>query len=129
MLKGAIAKRFYYVISALCRFLSFLGLLIAYIVVRVTVKPQIGWLNILLLVLSILSLLTGLFNLLLCGSTATGYKQNFVIQFVCFIVTVFTGGIVSSALTGVAVFTKVLDDEVENEKIINVKTFKNKDVK
>ena len=129
MLKGATAKRFYYFLSALFRGISFLGLLIAYIVVKIAVKPPIEWLNALLITLSILSLITGIFNLILCGMTASAYKDKFAVQLVCFLITLFTGGIASSTFTGVAVFTKVEMDEVKNEGIYNTKTFKNKDGK
>jgi hypothetical protein len=109
--------------------LSFLGLLIAYIVVKIVVEPSIDWLNTLLLTLSLLSLATSIFNLVLCGMPATGYAEKKGIQIICFIVTLFTGGIISSTLTGLGAFIKVEDDEIQNEKIFNTKTFKNKDGK
>ena len=121
MLKGAIAKRFYFVLSSLFRMISFLGLLISYIVVKLTVKPEIHWLNVLLLVLAITCLATSVFNLVLCGFTATAYKENKLIQIICFLVTLVTGGIASSTFTGIATFTNVLEDEVKNEKIFNTK--------
>jgi len=121
MLQGAIAKRFYFVLSALFRFVSFLGLLIAYISVKITVRPPLAWLNALLLVLSLTCLATAVFNLILCGFTATAYKENKLIQIICFVVTLLTGGVASSAFTGLAAFTKVLEDEVKNEKIFNTK--------
>lgn len=124
MIKGATAKRFNFFFSALLRFVCFVGLLIAYIVVKITVKPQIAWLNALLLSLSLLGLATAVFNLILCGFTATAYKQNFAIQIICFLVTLCTGGIISTTLTGIATFSKVLDEEIKNEKIFNTKTFK-----
>lgn len=129
MLKGATAKRFYYFMSALLRFIDFVGLLIAFIVVACTLKPAISWLNGLLITLSLLGLATSLFNLILCGFTASAYKQNFKIQLICFILTLVTGGIISSTMTGLAAFTKVELEEIKNEKIFNTKTFKNKDGK
>ena len=130
MLKGgATAKRIYYFLSALFRGVAFIGLLIAYIVVRITVKPEIGWLNALLIILALLNLATGIFNLVLCGLSATAYKEKFLIQLCCFVITLLSGGIASSTFTGLAAFTKVLDDEVENEKIFNTKTFKIKEGK
>ena len=129
MLKGATGKRFYYFLSALFRFVSFIGLLIAFIVVKIVVDPDIGWLNGLLLSLSILSLVTSLFNLVLCGLPATAYREQFAIQLICFILTLLTGGVASSTFTGIATFIKVEDDEIKNERIFNTKTFKNKDGK
>ena len=129
MLKGATAKRFYYFLSSLFRGMSFLGLLIAYIVVKIVVRPQIDWLNALLLTLSILSLVTAIVNLVLCGMTASAYKDRLAIQIVCFLITLFTGGIASSTFTGVATFTKVDIEDVKSERIFNTKTFKNKDGK
>ncbi|MGN0961854.1 MAG: hypothetical protein ACI4PF_06640 [Christensenellales bacterium] len=129
MLIGATKKRFYYCLSAFSRFIAFVGLLIAYIVVKITVKPNIDWLNALLICLSIASLVTAVYNLILCGFTANQYKDNFAVQLICFLICLFTGGIVSTTFTGVAVFTKVLPDEVKNEGIFNTKTFKNKDGK
>ena len=124
MFKGAFGKRFYYLLSALFRIVSFLGLLVAYIVVRIVVTPAIDWLNVLLLTLSILSLVTSVFNLVLSSFPATAYKEKFLVQLLCFVVTLCTGGIASSTFTGLAVFTKVLDDEVKNERLINTKTLK-----
>lgn len=129
MFKGAFGKRFYYLLSALFRAVSFVGLLIAYIVVKIVVSPAIGWLNALLSVLSILSLATSIFNLVLSSFPATAYKEKFLIQLICFITTLLTGGIASSTFTGLAVFTKVLDEEVKNERLINTKTLKNKEGK
>lgn len=121
MIKGVTGKRLNYFSSCLFRFVSFVGLLIAYIVVKIVVRPQIVWLNWLLLGLSITSLLTAIFNLVLCGFSANDYRNKKFIQILCFLVTLFTGGIASSTFTGVAVFTKVLEEEVENEKLINIK--------
>jgi len=129
MFKGATGKRFFYLLSALFRSLSFVGLLIAYIIVKIVVDPAIGWLNALLLILSISSLLTSLFNLVLCGFPATAYKEKFFIQLICFVVTLFTGGIASSIFTGFATFTRVEDSEIKNEGVYNTRTFKNKDGK
>lgn len=124
MIKGATSKRLFYFLSSLFRFISFVGLLIAYIVVKIVVRPSIVWLNILLLVLSLTSIATAVFNLVLCGFSATAYKHNKFIQITCFIATLLTGGVASSTFTGVAVFTPVLNDEVENERIINIKNKK-----
>lgn len=123
MLKGATGKRFFYFLSAFCRFVMFLGLIIAYIVVKITVKPTINWLNILLLCLGIAGLITALFNLILCGFSANQYRDARAIQIVCFLLTLVTGGIVASTFTGMATFTKVLPEEIKNEKIFNVKKF------
>jgi len=124
MMNGAFAKRFWYFMSSLFRFISSIGLLIALIVVLITVKPAIDWLNGLLIGLCISTLVTAVFNLIMCSIPATGYRTNFALQLVCFLVTMFTGGLFSTVFTGIAVFTKEQDDEVENEKIINSKTFK-----
>lgn len=124
MFKGATGKRLFYFFSASFRFISFLGLMIAYVIVRIVNEPQVRWLNALLLTLSLLSLLTALFNLVLCGMPATAYRQKFWLQLVCFVVTLVTGGVGSSAFTGIATFLKVEDEEIENERIINIKTFK-----
>lgn len=124
MFKGATGKRLCYFASASLRFLSFLGLLIAFVVVKIVNEPDIEWLNALLLILSITCLFTSLYNLGLCGMTASGYESSFTIQIVCFVITLFTGGIISSIFTGVAVFTKVDKSEIKNERIFNTKTFK-----
>lgn len=121
MIKGAMGKRINYFFSAMCRLFCFLGLLIAFIVVKITVKPAIDWLNTLLICLSIGGLFSGLFNLVMCGMTATGYKQNKAIQIVCLIITIISGGIIGTTLTAVALGTRVEDEEVENEKIFKIK--------
>ena len=128
MFKGATGKRFFYFLSSLFRIITFLGLLIAYIVVKI-VDPGIDWLNALLLTLSLASLGTSAFNLILCGFPATAYHEKKFIQFLCFILMIPTGGILSSVFTGFAAFIKVEDVEIKNEKIFNTKTFKNKDGK
>lgn len=124
MFSGATGKRLFYFFSAGFRFISFLGLLVAYVIVKIVSEPQVRWLNALLLTLSLLSLATSAFNLVLCGMSATAYRQKFWVQLVCFVTTLFTGGVASSALTGFATFMKVEDEEIENERIINTKTFK-----
>lgn len=121
VIKGANGKRLNYFLSAMFRGLAFLGLIIAYIVVKITVKPGIEWLNILLLCLSLGGLVSGIFNLILCGFTATGYKENFWVQLICLIVTCLTGGIVGTTLTSVAFACKVTDEEVKNENVIRLK--------
>ena len=121
MLKGATGKRFYYFMSSAFRFFGFLALLIAYIIVKITVKPAIAWLNILLIALSLGGLVSGLFNLILCGMPATGYKMNRLSQILCLIVTILTGGIVGTIFTAMAFAMKVTDEEVKNEKIMKVR--------
>ena len=121
MIKGANGKRFNYFMSAFFRLFCFVGCLIAVIVVKIAVRPSIDWLNYLLLGLSLGGLVSGVFNLILCGLTATAYKTNKRIQIICLIVTILTGGIVGTTLTSVALGTRVLDDEVENEKIFKIK--------
>ncbi|MCI5497061.1 MAG: hypothetical protein MR412_00510 [Firmicutes bacterium] len=121
MIKGANGKRFNYFMSAFFRLFCFVGCLIAFIVVKIAVRPSIDWLNYLLLGLSLGGLVSGVFNLILCGLTATAYKTNKRIQIICLIVTILTGGIVGTTLTSVALGTRVLDDEVENEKIFKIK--------
>ena len=118
---GSMGKRLSYFLSSLLRFVSFVGLLIAYIVVLITVKPAINWLNTLLLVLSITTLVSGIFNLIMCGLTASAYNNKKALQIICFVFTLVTGGIVSSMLTGVAVFTRVPLEEIDNENIFKVK--------
>ena len=78
-------KRLAYFLSATLRLISFLGLLIAYIVVRIAKGQDILWLNLLLLILSITCLISGICNLVMCGMPAIMYKQNFVIQLLCFL--------------------------------------------
>lgn len=121
MIKGSMGKRYHYFISAFCRLIGFLGLLIAYIVVKITVKPAIQWLNILLLCLSIGGLISGAFNFVMCGMTATGYKENKAWQIICLIVTCLSGGILGTTFSAVALATKIPNDEVENEKLIKIK--------
>lgn len=123
MLKGATGKRFFYFFSAFLGLILCLGLVVAYIVVKIKVKPEIKWLNILLLYLAIGNLITSLYNLVLCGFSAMQYKDMFAVQLVCFLLTLISGGIVTTTFTGVATFTKVLPEEIKNEKIFNVKKF------
>jgi hypothetical protein len=127
MFKGATGKRLFYFLSALLRSVSFVGLLIAYIIVKIVVESSITWLNTLLLTLSITCLVTSLFNLILCGFPATAYHEKKIIQFLCFFTMIFTGGILSTTLTGIASFIKVENEEIKNEKVFNIKTLHNKD--
>ena len=106
------------------RLVGFIGLIIAFIVVKITVKPEIVWLSYLLLGLAIGGLVSGIFNLIMCGMTATGYSQNKVVQIICVCITAITGGIVGTTFTAIACGTKVLQDEIENEKIIKIKKYK-----
>lgn len=121
MMNGATGKRFYYLLSSFARIIGFIALLIAYIVVKIVVEPSIAWLNILLLCLSLGGLVSGIMNLILCGMTATGYKQKNLLQIICFIITMLTGGLVGSVLSGLGTFSRVSDEEVEAENIIRIK--------
>lgn len=123
MFKGATGKRVFYFSSAMLRVIVSIVLLITCIVVKLAVKPNIEWLNILLIVLTITGFISGLFNLAMCGMPAIAYKSKKVIQIICFLFTLVTGGILSSILTGFAVFTKVLPEDIKNEKVFNTKTF------
>lgn len=121
MIKGSMGKRFHFFMSAFFRLIGFLGLLIAYIVVKITVKPAINWLNILLICLSIGNLISGIFNFAMCGMTASGYKENKALQIICLIVTCVTGGIFGTTFTAIALGTKISEEEIENEKLIKIK--------
>jgi hypothetical protein len=59
----------------------------------------------------------------MCGMPALAYKNKKLVQFICFGVTAVTGGPLSSILSGMAVFTKVLPEDIKNEKLFNTKTF------
>ena len=124
MFKGATGKRVFYFSSAMLRVVTSIALLIAVIVVKFTVKPSIDWLNALLIILTISGIVSGLFNLVLCGLPALAFKSKRGIQIVCFIFTLVTGGPLSSLITGFAVFTKVLPEDIKNEKVFNTRTFK-----
>ena len=124
MFKGATGKRVFYFSSAMLRIFVSIVLLIAVIVVKFAVKPSIEWLNALLIILTISGIVSGLFNLAMCGLPALAYKSKKGIQIFCFVFTLITGGIISSILTGFAVFTKVLPEDIKNEKVFNTKTFK-----
>ena len=126
MLTGATGKRFYYFMSSFFRLFGFIALLIAFIIVKITVKPAIEWLNLLLLLLSLGSLMSGIFNLAMCGMPATGYKANKSSQIVCLVLTILTGGIVGTVFTSLGFALKVSDEEVENENIFKVKKHKEK---
>lgn len=126
MLSGATGKRFYYFMSSFCRIIGFVALLIAFIVVKLTVKPAIEWLNLLLLLLSIGSLMSGIFNLAMCGMPATGYKSSKAIQIVCLVLTCITGGLLGTVFTSLALAQKVTDEEVENENITKIKKHRGK---
>lgn len=121
MIKGAMGKRFNYFMSAFFRLICFLGTLIAYIVVKVTVNPPIEWLNILLILLSIGGLVSGIFNIIMCGMTATSYTEKKWLQIICLIVTIITGGIFGTTFTSVALATKISQEEIDNEKLIRIK--------
>lgn len=121
MFKGANGKRINYLFSSVLRSFCFLAFLIAFIVVKIVVKPSIDWLNTLLICLSIGGLISGIFNLILCGFTATSYKQNKAVQIICFVVTLLTGGIISSTLTGIATFLKVSEEEITNENVFKTR--------
>ena len=129
MLIGATKKRFFYFLSAFFRFVACLGLIVAFISVKIAVKPNINWLNALLICLAIANLIMAVFNLMLCGMTANAYKSNFKIQLICFLLTLFTGGVASTTFTGVGAFTNVLPEDIKSEGLYNTKTFKNKDGK
>ncbi len=124
MFKGATGKRVFYFSSAMLRVVTSIALLIAVIVVKFTVKPSIDWLNALLIILTISGIVSGLFNLVMCGLPALAFKSKRGIQIVCFIFTLVTGGPLSSLITGFAVFTKVLPEDIKNEKVFNTRTFK-----
>lgn len=124
MFKGATGKRVFYFSSAMLRVITSIALLIAVIVVKFTVKPSIEWLNALLIILTISGIVSGLFNLAMCGLPAIAFKNNKAVQVVCFIFTLITGGVLSSILTGFAVFTKVMPEDIKNEKVFSTKTFK-----
>lgn len=124
MFKGATGKRVFYFSSAMLRVVTSIALLIAVIVVKFTVKPSIDWLNALLIILTISGIVSGLFNLVMCGLPALAFKSKMGIQIVCFIFTLVTGGPLSSLITGFAVFTKVLPEDIKNEKVFNTRTFK-----
>ena len=126
MLTGATGKRFYYFMSSFFRLIGFLALLIAFIIVKLTVKPAIEWLNLLLLLLSIGGLMSGIFNLAMCGMPATGYKSARAIQIVCLVLTCLTGGIVGTVFTSLALAQKVSEEEVENENIVKIKKHRGK---
>ena len=126
MLTGATGKRFYYFMSSFFRLIGFLGLLIAFIVVKITVTPAIEWLNVLLLSLSLGALMSGLLNLSMCGMPATGYKTSRAIQIFCLVLTIVTGGVFGTVFTAIAFSKKVSDEEVENENIIKIKKHRGK---
>lgn len=125
MIAGAMGKRFNYFMSAFMRLICFLGTLIAYIVVKITVNPPIEWLNILLLLLSIGGLISGIFNLIMCGMTATSYKEMKFVQIICLILTIVTGGLFGTIFTSLALAGKISQEEVDNEKLIRVRGKKN----
>lgn len=121
MIVGAMGKRFNYFMSASCRLICFLGTLIAYIVVKITVKPQIEWLNILLLILCIGGLISGIFNLIMCGFTATSYNERKNLQIICLIITIISGGLLGTLFTSIALATHISTEEIDNEKLIRIK--------
>lgn len=121
MIKGSIGKRFNYFMTVFFRGICFIATLIAYIVVKITVKPAIPWLNILLLCLAIGGLLSAVFNLVLCGMTATGYKEKRWLEYVCLIFTCVSGGLIGTTFTSVAFATKIPAEEIENERLVTIK--------
>lgn len=124
MFKGATGKRVFYFTSAMLRAFTSIGLLIAYIVVKFAVKPSIGWLNVLLIGFAVFGIVSTLYNLAMCGMPATAYKTNKGAQIGCFVLTILTGGVLSSILTGYGLFTKVQPEDIKNERLINTKNFK-----
>ncbi len=116
-MKGAMGKRFAYLLASIFRIFMFFACLIAYIVVKLAVKPPIDWLNALLLSLSIGGLLSGAFNLIMCGFSAYGYKKNLTLQICDFILTFITGGFVGTAFAGIGLFTRVREEDITSEGI------------
>lgn len=112
--------------SGFLRLICFLGTLIAFVVVKIVVSPPIEWLNILLLLLSIGGLISGVLNILICGMTATGYRENKIIQIVCLIFTIVSGGLLGTIFTSIAFATKIDDEEIENEHLVKIKGSKRK---
>ena len=84
---GATNKRIYFFMSAILRALTFVALIIAYIVVKIAVRPGIDWLNLLLLLLAIGAVISAVCNLAMCGVTATSYSQNKWLQILVLIFT------------------------------------------
>lgn len=121
MIKGAMGKRLNYFVSAFFRLICFLGALIAYIVIKLTVSPPIVWLNILMIGLSLGGVISGIFNLIMCGLTATSYQEKKGLQIVCLLVTIITGGLLGTIFTSIALGTKIDKEEIENEKLIKIK--------
>lgn len=126
---GSTWKRLYYFVSSMLRLTSAIVLLICYVACRIVCSPDILWLNMLLFVVMLTCLATSLFNLVMCGLTATAYNNMFKTQIICFVVTMLTGGIVSTVFTGLATFVPVDGDELKREAIYNAKTFKFKEGK
>lgn len=116
-MKGAMGKRFAYLLASVFRLFMFFACLIAYIVVKLAVKPPIPWLNALLLCLSIGGLISGAFNLIMCGYSAYGYKKNITVQICDFILTFITGGIIGTSFAGIGLFTRVQPGDIESEGI------------
>ena len=114
---GAFYKRLYYFFASLCRLIGFLATLIAYIIVKIVVKPGIVWLNVLLLYLSIAGLISGLLLLLMCGMSVRNYKYNKFRQVVVLIITILTGGVLGIVFSCIALGTKITDEDMENESI------------
>ena len=129
MFKGATGKRVFYFSSAMLRIIVSLLLLVAFVVVKIVVRPGIDWLNSLFIILSITGFVSGLFNLAMCGMPAIAYKSKKAVQIVCFVFTMFTGAPLSSVLTGFAVFTAVLPEDIKNEKVFNTRTYDKRDNK
>jgi len=129
MFKGAMGKRVFYFSSAILRFLTSIALFIAYFIVKFAVKPEAEWVNSLLMVLALVGLISGMLNLAMCGMPAMAYKTKKVVQVVCFVLTLISGGPLTSTLTGFAVFTRVSDDDIKNENVFNTKTFEKGDKK
>ena len=116
-MKGAMGKRFAYLLASVFRIVMFFACLIAYIVVKIAVKPPIEWLNILLICLSIGGLLSGAFNLIMCGFSAFGYKKKLAIQICDFVFTFISGGFIGTAFAGIGLFTRVREEDITSEGI------------
>lgn len=117
-MKGVFYKRLYYFFASLCRLIGFLATLIGYVIVKIVVRPSIAWLNGLLLYLTIAGLVSGILLLLMCGMTVRNYKYNKFRQIVVLVITTITGGLLGTIFSGIALGTRLTDEDMENESMM-----------
>ncbi len=116
--KGSFQKRYYYLMSGIFRLVSSMLLFVAYIVVGVTVEPDIIWLMHLLGLLGLLALFASISNFVMIKYFPKEYKEKTAPQIINLIITALSLGFASVVFSALALGIKVTDDELPKENKI-----------